>query len=766
MNSEIHKFTPIEHVGLPTRAENALKRSNVHTLQAVLQLVDVGFDGVPGMGKKLKQESFEVIKSFLTEHDPHRAAGMPVGLPAMSVKGGAHREIILKSFGADLPAAFPSLLDEFICRECARSYDRDKTIIQKRFGLIDGNFYTLEDLGAYFDVTRERIRQIEAKIISRLAAILRGDIKPKKLWCISPELIESFKEVSGRLNGFNFLVLDTEVSRTFEEVCGNDLLGAYRPLLLELCGYRALPERFVGFRGRLKKSWCKNEKGHRADIENLYSVLDDLYDSSSSASLFDVVVKVKRKKRSFANESVGVALKACDDLEIVDDTVRAKFSALRNHADRAYRVLEEADEALHFGEIVRRINERLQGGQVKFANSRAVTGQLVSDERFIPIGKSGNWSLAQWGQKNLTIVEAIEAALHVSGKPLKFKEICAAVATTRPDAAARSIRTYLCNTPDKFSRVADGQYALSGWSIPAINKAEKSTKLSNEDFYLQCVNAFGQAESVPLVDLVKKLISTTGLADVSIRQRLNSVDWVRVEKHGSKRSVYLCAEDINQVSGEKRTLLRDKVQSEIVAILQSHPNVPFKKGKLYTEVLKNVSCIKPTFYSYLNSLDHESVVQYQEGSDYLVEYKHVELVEKIPIDLNSIQSIDDVELKGTLERAVNLLSHATVDLGLLELGRTLESILKGYLVKARRSGVLTVQQRDLRTFASMIECVSRENVVSRSYQLSILREERNARAHGESLNAEARQVLFNRAHFLADLFVKYIVLFFNKKREL
>lgn len=46
--------------------------------------------------------------------------------------------------------------------------DRDKKIIQYRFGLIDGEPRTLEEVGKLFNVTRERIRQIEAKALKKL----------------------------------------------------------------------------------------------------------------------------------------------------------------------------------------------------------------------------------------------------------------------------------------------------------------------------------------------------------------------------------------------------------------------------------------------------------------------------------------------------------------------------------------------------------------------------------------------------------------------
>lgn len=46
--------------------------------------------------------------------------------------------------------------------------EREREVIQMRFGLLDGYSLTLEEVGLYFNVTRERIRQIEAKALRRL----------------------------------------------------------------------------------------------------------------------------------------------------------------------------------------------------------------------------------------------------------------------------------------------------------------------------------------------------------------------------------------------------------------------------------------------------------------------------------------------------------------------------------------------------------------------------------------------------------------------
>ena len=65
-------------------------------------------------------------------------------------------------------AASASILREVIERELHTLTPREEHVIKLRFGLYDGRTRTLEEVGQEFNITRERIRQIEAKALRKL----------------------------------------------------------------------------------------------------------------------------------------------------------------------------------------------------------------------------------------------------------------------------------------------------------------------------------------------------------------------------------------------------------------------------------------------------------------------------------------------------------------------------------------------------------------------------------------------------------------------
>jgi len=73
----------------------------------------------------------------------------------------------VKNITPDRAAAL-QLLKDYVKEVISHLSPREQKILEMRFGLIDGVAHTLEEVGREFDVTRERIRQIEAKALERI----------------------------------------------------------------------------------------------------------------------------------------------------------------------------------------------------------------------------------------------------------------------------------------------------------------------------------------------------------------------------------------------------------------------------------------------------------------------------------------------------------------------------------------------------------------------------------------------------------------------
>lgn len=119
------------------------------------------------LAKELEMEPEKVEYVMKIKQDIH-------SLDAGVGRDGEDEDSVLGDFVEDEETTSPSdsaaeqLLKEQIQEILSSLSDREQKIIKMRFGLEDGKNHTLEEVGQEFAVTRERIRQIEAKALAKL----------------------------------------------------------------------------------------------------------------------------------------------------------------------------------------------------------------------------------------------------------------------------------------------------------------------------------------------------------------------------------------------------------------------------------------------------------------------------------------------------------------------------------------------------------------------------------------------------------------------
>jgi RNA polymerase primary sigma factor len=119
----------------------------------------------PLLYRKWKQATGKIRNILRISQEP-MSLELPVGDQGDATELGDFIED--DSVEEPVNAASKQLLREQVRNVLEFLSDRERQVLEMRFGLMDGRDHTLEEVGKEFGVTRERIRQIEAKALRKL----------------------------------------------------------------------------------------------------------------------------------------------------------------------------------------------------------------------------------------------------------------------------------------------------------------------------------------------------------------------------------------------------------------------------------------------------------------------------------------------------------------------------------------------------------------------------------------------------------------------
>lgn len=157
-------------------------RIPVHMVETINKLIRVSRQLLQEYGREPTPE--EIAKEMEISEDKVREiqkiAQEPVSLETpIGEEEDSHLGDFIEDENVPAPveAAAFSMLKEQLVEVLSTLTEREQKVLRLRFGLDDGRARTLEEVGKEFDVTRERIRQIEAKALRKL----RHPTRSKKL---------------------------------------------------------------------------------------------------------------------------------------------------------------------------------------------------------------------------------------------------------------------------------------------------------------------------------------------------------------------------------------------------------------------------------------------------------------------------------------------------------------------------------------------------------------------------------------------------------
>lgn len=108
-------------------------------------------------------ESFEELYSIFLENDSVCEEDIDIFLP---------QELIIEEYVEE--ENMKMMMKEQLSEVLVTLTEREQKVLKLRFGLVDGEEKTLEDVGKEFNITRERVRQIESKALRKLRQLPRS----------------------------------------------------------------------------------------------------------------------------------------------------------------------------------------------------------------------------------------------------------------------------------------------------------------------------------------------------------------------------------------------------------------------------------------------------------------------------------------------------------------------------------------------------------------------------------------------------------------
>ncbi len=325
---------------------------------------------------------------------------------------------------------------------------RQKDVLTSRFGLNDGNKKTLESIGEKYDITRERVRQVENEALK----IIQEKLTKKE------KLINEIKElVANHLGDLGGLRSDDLLIRELKFILkDNDFHHWHLRFFSEIVGqplYYSESRDFHNF-WHLGKKYVQTAKNFISQFKKIISNKKEQIITHNKFHDFYIDFIKNYKLPEFVGLNY-LSVSRQFGINPYGDCGLSHWEeiALKTVKDKAYLVLKKHGNPLHFKTINDLINE------IHFDDkktlSQTVHNELIKYPCFVLVGR-GTYGLKEYGFEPGATCDIIYQILKKQG-PLSVKEIVDAVNKQR----LLKENTILLNLQDKkrFKKLEDGRYA-------------------------------------------------------------------------------------------------------------------------------------------------------------------------------------------------------------------------------------------------------------------------------------------------------------------
>ncbi len=333
--------------------------------------------------------------------------------------------------------------------------DRERDVIVHRYGLDEKEAKTLEEIGKLFDVTRERIRQIENSTIKKIRNHPEIEASLKPVENMISDILEEHGGVM-REDSLYENILNYGTTRNIDRAATSFIISKLLDHKLD----KVVKDK------RMHDSWKlpTAEVGFVEDlIDDLVEILKDRDEPLARRNILEKMQNrpINEKYADRVNEkAVNNALDLTNKINSnpFDEWGLANWRSIKPKRmnDKISIVMRKHGKPLHFTEIAEKINE------AKFDNKTAypatIHNELILDEQYVLVGR-GIYALKEWGFQPGVVADVITAVMNESGKPMTKNEIVEKVLEKRM-VKQSTIQLALMNKK-RFKRIERNKYWIA-----------------------------------------------------------------------------------------------------------------------------------------------------------------------------------------------------------------------------------------------------------------------------------------------------------------
>jgi DNA-directed RNA polymerase alpha subunit len=468
LGKDVRPHSSLLSLELTARVGNALVRGGILDLSSLAGSTLAQLAGIPNLGAKAVGELLARIRSAvdagqialpdISPDGPKPEATAPVAeetgdrlADTFDASMCGVNEVEATSLSLDEVEAGTPSLDEVMLAWLARLPERDRRIVEWRYGLLDGRELTLDEVRQRLDLkSRESVRQIEVRALRHLQS-------PGAQEIVHPLVVELHHAIIGQGGVMTGADLESELAEC-TEIGQINPLGVVR-LLLGTSG------KYIKLTGM--NAWCLPHLSFLVPL--VCSAVAEILREALAPIASDELLHCFRLTKLYATDPgdlddafVLACVRADEKIVQHEDGTLGLEVWARHWQDEIVASLRRMNKAAHYTAIANMINETLENGQR--VSARAVHTRLMQHpEIFVWVGRRGTYGLREWGiERSTSYVETLTQILRDAGHPLSITEILAALVRVRPYYDEGSVQIVL-GTTSCFRPFAGNTFGLAEW---------------------------------------------------------------------------------------------------------------------------------------------------------------------------------------------------------------------------------------------------------------------------------------------------------------